>query len=67
MTVEVNKNGTKKIGFNINGIPKISGSEIPKNEGMIPTFPTVFNCFDLERTNKIASAKHEPHPPMATK
>ena len=43
------------------------GSEIPKNEGMIPTFPTVFNCFDLERTNKIASAKHEPHPPMATK
>lgn len=67
LTTEPKIKGIKKIGFNINGTPKIIGSDIPKNVGTIPIFPTVRNCLDLERINNIASAKQEPHPPITTK
>lgn len=66
-TVETPTNGMMKIGFNINGKPKIIGSDIPKKAGTIPTFPTVLICLDLERTSKIAKAKQDPHPPITTK
>ena len=57
----------KKIGFNINGTPKMIGSEILKNAGIIPTRPTVFNCFDFEKQRIIAKANTDPHPPITQK
>ena len=49
------------------GTPKIIGSPIPKKDGSIPIRPTVFNCFDFERTSRIANANREPQPPIMTK
>ena len=57
----------KKIGFSIIGRPNVIGSDIPKNAGMIPTLPTTFKSFDLEKHRIIASERQEPTPPMQMK
>ena len=67
LNTEVKMKGKKNIGFNISGVPKINGSEIPKKEGIKPIFPTVLNCLDLERIIKKAKASTEPDPPIMTK
>ena len=59
--------GIKNMGLSIKGTPKIIGSEILKNAGTIPILPTVFNCLDLEKHNKIANARTEPQPLIITK
>lgn len=66
-TTETREQGTKNIGFNIIGSPNVIGSDIPKNAGMIPTFPTIFNNFAFEKQRRIASERQEPTPPIQTK
>ncbi len=44
-------NGTASIGFITIVTPNRTGSLIPNNAGIIPTLPSVFNCFDFAKKN----------------
>ena len=49
----------------ISGKPKINGSLMLNNEGIIAIFPIVLSCFDLLNNVKIASPSVAPLPPIA--
>ena len=59
--------GIKKIGFNIIGKPKVTGSLIPKKAGRTLIRPTVLIIFDFEKQQRMAIDKQAPVPPIQTK
>ena len=60
-----NMKGNIIVELYISGKPKINGSLMLNNEGIIAIFPIVLSCFHLVNNVKIASPSVAPLPPIA--